>query len=65
MPDSKGSSQAVLDLHSRCFLTTSDEVYETNPRCAECQTAFPCNTRVLLASFGVVDAKGGYCVWDR
>lgn len=56
----KGPYQAVLAIHSKCFLSTSDEVYGTNPRCAECQSAFPCNTRVLLASHGITEDKGRF-----
>lgn len=38
---------AIRGLHSLTYGSVDDEVWVRNPRCAECQKSYPCETRRL------------------
>jgi len=42
--------QQIIDAHSKGYNSVSDEVYETNAVCAECNRSFPCEIRTDLES---------------
>lgn len=38
---------AIQELHPKEYASSGDEAYDLNPRCGNCGTAFPCDTRRL------------------
>ena len=54
MTDLRAALVAIQELHPKEYASSGDEAYELNPRCGNCGTAFPCETRRLAD-----DALGG------